>query len=276
MSEMATNYGKNTNTTKISQYGWTVKDEPGELVLLHKNKLMIHPKYQRTAVVSKVRLISASWSWVAFGALIIGVRNGEYWVIDGQHRVLAARNRSDVQLLPCVIFETESIEQEARGFLDANTGRKPITGIDRFRASISAGEETAMNVDRVFRSLGISVSDRPTKGLETKSISWAMARSKENQEAFEDVIYLAAELCKNCPIQEILLGGLYYMRTALGIDFGDKRISDRIKKVGAIQLVESAKRASAFFTKGGHKVWATGMMQEINKGLRIKIETKEQ
>lgn len=32
---------------KKSRYGWVTKDEPGELKMLHKDAIQIHPAYQR-------------------------------------------------------------------------------------------------------------------------------------------------------------------------------------------------------------------------------------
>lgn len=272
MSEMAISFGRQSKTkTKIERYGWTVKDTPGELKRLNKNVLQVHPAYQRHAVEPKIKMIAASWSWVACGAIIVGERSGEYWVIDGQHRVLAAKRRADIDSLPCLVFETDSVEQEARGFLDANTGRKPVSSIDKFRASIAAGDETAKRVDLLFKELGINPRATANRAMEIKSVAWAMTRARDNSEAFEVVIRLAAELCQESILHEMLLDGLYYLHIHSETKLDDKRLRDRIKKIGSARLVEAAKRASAYFARGGAKVWAEGMLSEINKGLREKV-----
>ncbi len=272
MSEMATVFGRQSKTkTKIERYGWTVKDSPGEQKLLSKNVLNVHPAYQRRAIETKIKAISAEWSWVACGALIVGERSGEYWVIDGQHRALAAKRRADIDLLPCIVFETERVEQEAKGFLDANTGRKPVSSIDKFRASIAAGDQNARHVDSVFKELGITTRSTTAGPMQIKSVAWAMRRSAENREAFESVMRLAAEMCTECPLHEIFLDGLHYIHTHSIAGLENKRLRDRIIKIGAPMLVESAKRAASYFARGGAKVWADGMLAEINKGLRDKI-----
>jgi len=273
MSEMAMAFGRQSKTsTKIERYGWTLKDSPGEMRRLNKNVLQVHPAYQRHAVETKIKMIAAAWSWVACGAIIVGNRGGEYWVIDGQHRVLAARRRADIDSMPCLVFETESVEQEAQGFLDANTGRKPVSSIDKFRASIASGDETAKYVDALFSELGITPRATASKPLEIKSMAWALARARENREAFDVVVRMAADLCKETIVHEMLLDGLYYLHTNSETNLGDKRMRDRLKKIGAGRLMEAAKRASAYFARGGAKVWADGMLSELNKGLRNKIE----
>lgn len=276
MSEMATVFGKQSQTiTKVERYGWTVRDAPGEMMSLSKHLLQVHPAYQRHAIDSKIKMIASSWSWLACGAVIVGRRGGEYWVIDGQHRVIAAKSRSDIDCLPCLVFETVSVEQEARGFLDANTGRKPVSSIDKFRASIAAGDEVAIYVDSVFQTLGIVPRSTANKAMEIKSVAWAMNRARENRETFESVMRLAAELCQERFLHEILMDGLYYIHTNCVTNLNNARLRDRIKKLGADRMIDAAKRAAAYYSRGGARVWAEGILAEINKGLRDKIVFKQ-
>lgn len=54
-----------------------MKDKPGTLTMLHKDVLQVHPAYQRELVEQKVKQITAEWSWIACGALIVGKRGGD-------------------------------------------------------------------------------------------------------------------------------------------------------------------------------------------------------
>lgn len=256
---------------KVKRYGWVTKDEPGTLKNLHKDVLQIHPAYQRDVIPGKVKEITANWSWVGAGAIVVGERGGEYWVIDGQHRVLAAKRRSDITHLPCVVFQTEGVKQEAIAFLDLNTGRKPVSSIGKFKAMLAAGDEAASTVHRVLEDLGVTTKATASKGKELKSVAWAVRRAGEDAEKFEAVMRIAAELSHDIPIQERLLDGLWYINERLRGGISDKRFSERLRAVGARRLIEAANKAAAYFVKGGASVWATGMMDEINKGLRNKF-----
>lgn len=256
---------------KVKHYGWTTKDEPGTLKNLHKNILQIHPAYQRDAILSKVLETASSWSWVACGAIIVGDRGGELWVIDGQHRVMAAKRRSDIQDLPCVVFATESVAQEAVAFLDSNTGRKPVSSIGKFKAMIAAGDAAACAVHKTFESLGITPTGSAARSKEIKSVAWAIRKASENTSKFEAVMRVASELCHDMPIQERLLDGLWYIDDMMECGIEDKRFLDRLRTIGAKRLVAAANKASAYFVRGGAKVWATGMIDEINTGLRNKF-----
>lgn len=260
---------------KKTRYGWVTKDEPGVLKYLHKDALQIHPAYQRDVILQKVKEITAQWSWVGAGVIVVGERGGEYWVIDGQHRVTAAKRRSDITLLPCVVFQTEDVKQEAIAFLDLNTGRKPVSSLGKFKAMIAAGDEAAITVNRVLEELGVTTAPTATKGKELKSVAWAVKKAGENAEKFKLVMRTAAELSHDMPIQHRLLDGLWYINERLQGGISDKRFNERLHSVGARRLIEGANKAAAYFVAGGASVWATGMMEEINKGLHKKFTLRD-
>lgn len=52
----------------------------------------------------------------------------------------------------------------------------------------------------------------------------------------------------------------------------DRRLSKRLMEIGAQRLLDGATRAAAFYARGGPKVFADGMLQEINKGLHGKFQ----
>lgn len=272
MSEMAVVFGKASKTiTKIQKNGWTLKDAPGEFRMIHKSLIHVHEDYQREFNERKAIEIAVSWSWIACGVVTIGERDGKFWAIEGQHRVGAAKLRADISTLPCMVFQTDSVEQEARGFLDANVGRKPVNSFAKFRASVAAKDETSAIVGALFDELGITPCNSAKNPKQIKCLAWSMRKAREDFDSFEIVVRLADKLCVDSAISEILLDGLSYIHAYCDKDLNDKRLRERIMRAGSENLVNAAKRASAFFTRGGAKVWADGMIIEINKGLREKF-----
>lgn len=268
--DMATH--TNFGADKIKRYGWTVKDKPGKIMSLPKSMLRIDHSYQRTNLsTERIRRISSQWSWVALGAIIVGHRNGQYYVIDGQHRVRAALSRSDVIHLPCLVFETEDVSQEASGFLSANQHRGPITSIVKHRAAVVAQEPIAMIVQKACDDFGLRIKEGVTSAGYIRSVAWAHRRAAEDEETFRLVLGLAADLCAkdNITLHQRLLDGLWVIHAKIGLD--DKRLTDRLREKGAKVLIEAANRAAAYYVSGGAKVWAEGMLSEINKGLRNKF-----
>jgi hypothetical protein len=258
---------------KIKRYGWTLLDKPGELRMLHKDVLRIHPAYQRDQVAGKISEISANWSWLALGALVVGERDGEFWTIDGQHRLGAALRRSDVQLLPCVVFQTENIKQEAQAFLTIQTMRKPVTALSKQKAMVTAEDEVAVYVQFVCDNLGITISHTSSKARTLKCVAWCIKRATVNKGAFRTVLQLGLELCSadDMHIPERVLEGLWILNEQCGEGLQDKRLVKRLREKGGRTLLEAANRAAAYYASGGGKVWAQGMLSELNKGLQQKF-----
>lgn len=276
--ETHTVYRRNTGMAKITRYGWTILDAPGTLILIRKDELKVHPAYQRRVSEIRVNEIVSAWSWVACGAIIVGQRKKDYWVIDGQHRVLAAVKRADITTLPCLVFTTEDTAQEARGFINANTARGSMSTIDKYRALIAANDEMALYLQKLFAELRIVpkgfIPPANTSTSSLDSLGWVMDHAKINdRKDLELIMRLVSELCADSHIRETLLGGLHYLHINHETDgLNNKRLRERIIHVGAATLVEGAIRASAYYTKGGAKIWARGMLDEINKNLHNKIE----
>lgn len=255
---------------KVKRYGWTVQDAPGEMRLLHKDVLQIHPAYQRDLVAQKVSEISAAWSWVALGALVVGERGGEFWVIDGQHRAAAAKRRSDITHLPCVVFQTADVKQEARGFLTIQTMRKPVTAVAKQKAMVTAGDEVACFVQKTAEALGLQIKPTAARPGELKCVGWCLKRAADDRETFVKVLRLGAELCTqdDMPIAERLLEGLWVLNDRCGAGLADQRFVKRLQERGGRVLLDAANKAAAYYASGGGRIWAQGMLAELNKGLQ--------
>lgn len=257
---------------KIKRYGWKMKDKPGVLTMLHKDELLVDQTYQRELSDTKARQIAAAWSWIACGAIIVSKRGNVYWVIDGQHRVFGAKRRSDVEYLPCLVFETEDAKQEAKGFLDVNTGRKTVTMVGRHKAMVASGDSVALFVQSKIQELGLHVSKR-NRPNGIQCLGWCMKRANENSERFVRVITIVAEMAskEGLSLHEKLLDGVWYLDGKCGNGLADERLSKRLRDKGAQVMLDAANRASAFYAEGGGKIWADGMLAELNKGLHNKF-----
>lgn len=271
--EERTSSGKQT---KVDRYNWKMQDIPGRLRMVNKGQLQVDHTYQRNANEMKLIAIAKDWSWIACGAIVVADREGVLFVVDGQHRVLAARKRSDISELPCLVFKTHEAKQEAKGFLAAQTQRKPITSVEKFRALVTVEDQAALLVQELLNSAGKT----PGSGMSPNSVKCVGVLLKwANNDA--------AELCKVWPLivsvstghvlhQRIVEGLLYISkRMPIGSCLMDKGWQQRVLKVGAEKLLEGAAKASAYYTAGGAKVWASGMVDTINRGHQNRLELAE-
>lgn len=273
--ELTTHTAKGVD--KLTRYGWSVKDQPGELRMLHKDVLVVDVTYQRDVIAQKVTAITGAWSYMACGALTVAERNGTFYVIDGGHRLAAAKRRSDITHLPCVVFQTAGVKEEARGFLDVNTGRKPVNAVVKHKALLAAGDETALFVQKLCERHGLVPQYTATAAGTIRCVSWLVTRAREDREALARVLAIAAELSAReaVPVAEKLLDGLWYVHKKCGAGLDDKRLMTRIREKKASELVEGANKAAAYYAHGGGAVFAEGMLNVLNKGLQRKFTMGE-
>ena len=263
-----TNNGK---TDKLSRYGWTVKDEKGKWCDIPKTVLKAPKEYQRDVSVAKVKDFASQWSWFGCGALTVAFRDGEYWVVDGQHRLMAAMRRSDITTIPCMVFESAGLVSEARAFIDVNTNRKPVSAISKLKALSVSKDDVSSFVVSEIEALGLRISHTAMKPLDIKCISLCVRLATLNKDSFKKALALSAELSKTSgsPLSEKVLSSLYYFENNIEGGLQNARLKKRIVDVGNDELLQAAVKASHYFAKGGAKIWATGALSAINKGLRI-------
>ena len=257
-----------TGVSKVTQYKWSVLDRTGVFLAIPKNQLKVDAEYQRTAIDAKILRIAAAWSWTACGVIIVADRAGEFFVVDGQHRVLAARKRSDISDLPCLVFETTDPSSEALGFLRANKDRAPIKSFDAFRAQCVAGDEGAAIMDRMITGVGRRVDQ--ASGGRTFAALTALRRIVEvDRDMAERVFGLTAAICENAAMSHQMLGALFYIERNLPAPaLCENPWRDRLIRLGPDHLMDGVRKAAGYFGKGGDKVWAKGVLDTLNKGLR--------
>lgn len=264
------------NMTKIDRYKWTVQDAPGQQQMVNKNNLHVDHTYQRSVNDNKLLVIARDWSWIACGSIVVADREGMLFVVDGQHRVMAARKRADITELPCLVFKTTEAKQEAKGFLSAQTQRKPITSAEKFRALVTVEDPTAEIVQKLLDSTGHS----PGSGMSSKSVKCVGTMLKEadtDAATLCNMWPLIASLSEGKVVHARLIEGLLYIEKRIpeGTSLTDYYWKNRVKKTGVNALLDGATRAAALYTKGGAKVWAVGMVEAINKGHRNRLVLTE-
>lgn len=126
-------------------------------------ELGIDPVYQRaiTAATSQtlIRRIASFWDWGLCQPLAVARRpDGSLMVVDGQHRLEAARLRRDVPHLPCVITSYPNQGDEAAAFVALNQQRRPLSKIDLFKAALAAEDDQAVAIARVITEAGLTLA----------------------------------------------------------------------------------------------------------------------
>jgi hypothetical protein len=138
----------------------------GELPVLQycsPEQLQIDPVYQRGLdsgpSQSLIRRIAQFWDWGLCQPLYVARRSdGGLYVVDGQHRLAAARLRGDIWQLPCVVAAFAGAAEEAAHFVALNQQRRPLNKLQIFKAALAAGDEEARQVMAAIEGAGLKLA----------------------------------------------------------------------------------------------------------------------
>src|SRR5512139_3011106 len=191
---------------KVTRYNWTVRNAPGQFLMIPKTELEVDPAYQRNRINQRrVDALSRAWDWIACGCLVVALRDDNKWfVMDGQHRKLAADQRSDIRELPCLVFETTSRREEALGFLAINQGRVGVGSLDRYRAQLLSGDTIATAVEAMLKSTGHRAGDKASART-VSCVQCLYNLAQEDRARFERLWPLLAKLHPDGPMTDAVI-----------------------------------------------------------------------
>lgn len=141
--------------------------EPPELAWVPVARCVIDPSYQRTLETrrsqDRVAAMAQNFRWEACGAITAArTPDGDFAVIDGQHRVAAARLRAEkgwgaIAELPAIVYGHISVQEQAAAFVRANTDRVALTNLAIYHAKIVAGDPEATAIAAIVKAAGMTV-----------------------------------------------------------------------------------------------------------------------
>ena len=261
---------------KVSRYGWSNPGTPGRFMMIHKDQIVIpDDSYQRAATGggadSKVLKIASGFSWVAFQVISITERDGVYYAVDGGHRLRAARRRSDIDLVPCMVYETSSIEDEAKAFDVVNSNRKPMGAVDRHRAHLVQNDAVALKAEQYAAAAGRVISKNASSGT-ISCVNDLKKCIKEDTDALDRIWPLVVSLCEGHKMVHSILMGIYYIERYCSEPASSARISKKILAIGYDEMAKAAQSGAAYHGHRSPKAFADGMVKAINKGFQQKVE----
>lgn len=123
--------------------------------------LTIDMRYQRDIGETgrqHVNRIVKSFNWNCYQPIIVTENaDGTYPVIDGQHRLEAAKAHPLIDSLPCYIIDAPEVSKQAQIFVEVNSNRRGLTSSQRFWASYAAGEPSAVALVEICTAAGVQI-----------------------------------------------------------------------------------------------------------------------
>ena len=154
-----------------------------ELAWLPVKMLTVDPTYQRTmeSRVSQRQIaqIVEAFRWACFGA-VLAAPHGDGWrIIDGQHRVEAAKHLG-IQTVPCIVVPDATVADQAQIFLSTNLLRSKVNSYAIFHARIAAGEQLALDTKALLDEAGLWISRANTMFKDLKPGQTLALKTIEN------------------------------------------------------------------------------------------------
>lgn len=181
-----------THTPKV-----VTLDKPSKLVELHAKEFSLDLKVQRQLNEDRADKMAEDFQPHALGLLTASKRaDGHVYVLDGSHRVSAARKANYSGLLACRLFEDLTLKEEAALFLTLNSSRA-VQSIDRFKVRVTQGEPIATGINKVLKHYNLHVDWANNSSLGTISAIGALEKLYKGMGIREEGEYpeLVDKLC---------------------------------------------------------------------------------
>lgn len=265
------------SVSKVTKYGWKVQNAPGQFLWLNKRLLRIDHAYQRDDVsAGRIAEIRSDWCWLSCATLVVAQRpDGTYWVIDGQHRKIAADHRSDIQELPCLVFQSSEKGFEANGFLQLNTNRGPVRMIQKFKAMVGRGDKEAVAVQTAITDAGLKIgaSDSPSH-VGCVGALMKLFADEEGSKVLWPLILEMGPLQEKKIIDKVVVG-MIYLNHVLSKDADDQLLTDlhnreKLVEAGTDKCAEAIRQAQLYYKRSGERIYAQGIVDLLNTKRRTR------
>lgn len=255
---------------KIKKFDW-VRDigHPGKQTMLHKSLLNIDQSYQRPASHGKILKIAATFSWVAFGVAMVNQRaDGSYYVFDAQHRVEAAKMRSDITMIPCIVHQIGGKEEESKAFKDINVNRNALRYIEKFNAMLVHNDPIAHQIGGLLAAHGYEVIKCRKPGRYISCLSLIARLLEEDADMLHRIFPVVVDAAHGGFILDHVLQAFWYIEKFGNFSMTDPKWRERVKKHTPDEYEQAIVKAKAAFASGGMKRWAEGIVDVLNKAVR--------
>lgn len=122
--------------------------------------------YQRQVSQRQVNKLIRHWDSKFLTPLVVSLRDGKYYLIDGQHRLAAMRkmNGGKEVMLPCIIHTGLTYKKEAEMYVLLDKSKIRVKLVNSVKAKLEFGSDAAiLDIDQRIDDAGFTWAlDKPT------------------------------------------------------------------------------------------------------------------
>ena len=122
-------------------------------------QIIIDDNYQRSVNMPHVQRLLANFNWNSFQPITLAVLpDGRFTVLDGQHRLEAAKLHPSVTKIPAYVVDLPELQDQAQAFVISNTNRLGVNVVNIYWASLTAGKPEYVEMQTLLDSLNLEIS----------------------------------------------------------------------------------------------------------------------
>lgn len=137
-----------------------IPPDPRKMLHVRVSKLVIDPEPQRAMNNDIAERIGNEWDWNRAEAItVVSIGDGNFRVIEGQHRTRALQRIDPTASMWCVVLpdDQRGITYEAKLGREIATGRKPYTPLAKWVSCVASGESHELAAAKVLAEHGLRV-----------------------------------------------------------------------------------------------------------------------
>ena len=152
MQKSSENKKTRTKTANLVEAKLTAQ----EIALIPLNQI-IPGIYQRPTHPTQVANIVKSFDEAKLGTLTVSQRDGNWYLVDGAHRLSALRTLGYTHTA-CLVLQNLTCADEADFFRKQDDDKRFLKPIDFFRAGLVAGDEKCLKINEIVKANGLQIS----------------------------------------------------------------------------------------------------------------------
>lgn len=270
---------KVTPSDKKVQYKPTLSLPILQIRGIEANKLISSQDYQRPVNQRNVEMIKDGYVKELVNPVKVSLRNGKYYVFDGQHTLTVLTDLfGEKAIIPCIIYNGLTYEREAALFAKQDEFKRKLSRVENLKAMHESGDKQTEEFINTVKKCGFR--------CEFKNGRHAAPLSISNPKYFYDDIFVKKGKEYLSEILGIIKAAYPDEPSAMANDFvkgldifctlyrGEFSPSDLVAKLIKVSPVTIIRNGKANMTHKGGTKFAVAIFDVYNKGRKTKLRSK--
>lgn len=244
-----------------------------EITSIPVHKLKVTPTAQR-ALTRLAEYIAKNFDKNLFLPIIVSERDGIYYVIDGQHRLYAAKKLfGDDYLMECKVIHGLTKIEESELFVKLNSSSKPLLYADKAKGLFYANDDTMVSLANICKKNGVELGIDNDKravadGRITAVKALADTYNKIGKEQTDRLVRLLNDTWDGSysAFRQEMIKAVGYILSLYSRELDDNKFIKKLAKTTPADLIRMAKSDRITSAKTEAKIARIMINNYYNKG----------